>query len=118
MTIVYQETLPDSYLLLLTPGPAATAPEDALEQGLRSAYRSGKAAVWVDCELVHDLSSEAVRMLWDYHYRLQEQNIKLVVVHACDEVKKELLNSRLELSLCFVPTLMDAAWQSGLQQVA
>lgn len=118
MTIVYQETLPESFLLLLTPGPASTAPEDALEQGLCSAYQSGKAAVWVDCELVHDLSSEAVRMLWDYHYRLQEQNIKLVVVHACDEVKKELLNSRLELSLCFVPTLMDAAWQSGLQQVA
>ena len=117
MTIVYQETLPESYLLLLTPGPVA-APEDALEQGLRSACRSGKAAVWVDCELVHDLSNEAVCMLWDYHYRLQEQNMMLVVVHACDEVKKELLNPRLELSLCFVPTLMDAAWQSGLQQVA
>ena len=117
MTIVYQETLPESYLLLLTPGPAA-APEDALEQGLCTAFLSGKVAVWVDCELVHDLSNEAVRILWDYHYRLPAQNMKLVVVHACDEVKEELLNSPMGLSLCFAPTLMDAAWQSGLQQVA
>ena len=117
MTIVYQETLPESYLLLLTPGPAA-APEDALEQGLRSACHSGKAAVWVDCELVHDLSTEAVRILWEYHYRLQERNMKLVVVHACDEVKEELLSSQPGRSLCFVPTLMDAAWQTGMQQVA
>lgn len=117
MTIVLQESLPESYLLLLTPGPAAT-PELALEHGLHSAYRSGKAAVWIDCELVHGLSAEAVRVLWDYNFRLQEQNMKLVVVHACDEVKQELLNSQVGPGLCFVPTLMDAAWQSGVRQVA
>lgn len=117
MTTVYQETLPESYLLLLTPGPA-TAPEEALEQGLRSACHSGKAAVWIDCELVHGLSAEAIGMLWDYHYRLEEQNMKLVVVHASEEVRQELLNSRLGPSLCFAPTLLDAAWQSGARYAA
>ena len=117
MTTVLQESLPESYLLLLTPGPAS-APELALAQGLHSASHSGKAAVWIDCELVHDLSAEAVRMLWDYHFRLQEQNVKLVVVHASDEVKQGLLNWQLGSGLCFVPTLFDAAWQTGVRQVA
>lgn len=118
MNTVLQESLPESYLLLLTPGSGTRLNEQALEQGLNSACHSGKPAVWIDCELVHDLSNEAVRVLWDYHYRLQEQNKKLVVVHACDEVKQELLGSQLGLSLCFVSTLMDAAWQSGVRQVA
>lgn len=117
MTAVLQELLPESYLLLLTPGPVM-APELALAQGLHSASRSGRAAVWIDCELVHDLSVEAVRMLWDYHFRLQEQNIQLVVVHASDVVKQELIDWQPEPSLCFVPTLFDAAWQTGVRQVA
>lgn len=117
MTTVFQESLPESYLLLLTPGPAAT-PEDALEHGLLNACRSGKAAVWIDCELVHGLSAEAVRMVWEYNFRLQEQNMKLVVVHASDEVKQVLLDRRPGAKLCFVPTLFDAAWQTGVRQVA
>lgn len=113
MTTVYHELLPQSYLLLLTPG-APKAPEYALDYSLRCASRSGKAAVWVDCELVEALSDEAVRILWDYHYRFQEQHVELVMVHASDEVKHELLNWQLGPSLCFVPTLFDAAWQTGL----
>ena len=117
MTTVFQELLPESYLLLLTPGSAAT-PELALENGLRSACHSGKAFVWIDCELVQYLSPEAVRMLWDYHFRMQAQSVKLVVVHASDKVKQELLNWQVGSSLCFVPTLFDAAWQSGVRQMA
>ena len=117
MTTVYQETLPESYLLLLTPGPA-TAPEVTLQYGLDCACHSGKPAVWVDCELVHGLSAEAVQILWHYHLLLQNQNMKLVVVHACDAVKEELLSLHQSPSLCFAPTLLDAAWQSTLRQVA
>jgi anti-anti-sigma regulatory factor len=117
MTTVYQETLPESYLLLLTPGPATTS-EAPLQYGLDCASHSGKPAVWVDCELVHDLSAEAVQILWYYHQLLREQNMKLVVVHACDAVKEELLSLHQGSSLCFAPTLLDAAWQSTLRQVA
>jgi hypothetical protein len=117
MTTVYHELLPQSYLLLLTPG-SPKAPEYALDYSLRCASRSGKAAVWVDCELIEDLSDEAVRILWDYHYRLQEQHMELVMVHASEEVKHELLNWQMGPGLCFVPTLFDAAWQTKLNAAA
>lgn len=117
MTTVYHESLPESYLLLLTPGNSAD-PELALDHSLKCACRSGKAAVWVDCELVDGLSAEAIGILWRYHYQLQEQHMKLVMVHASDEVKQELLNWQLGPSLCFAPTLFDAAWQTGLRLIA
>ena len=44
MTIVYQETLPESYLLLLTPGPASTAPEDACRRPAGPSEWQGTAA--------------------------------------------------------------------------
>lgn len=117
MTTVYHELLPESYLLLLTPG-FPVDPELCLDYSLRCAYRSGKNAVWVDCELVSNLSTEAARTLWDYHHMLQQQHKQLVVVHASDEIKQDLLNWQLAPSLCFAPTLIDAAWQSGLRLVA
>ena len=117
MTTVYHEMLPESYLLLLTPG-VPNAPEYALDFSLKCACRSGKAAVWVDCELVDAISTEAARTLWDYHRRLQQEHKQLVVVHASDEIKQGLLNWRLGFGICFAPTLIDAAWQSGLRLVA
>ncbi|MBF9236524.1 hypothetical protein I2I05_03860 [Hymenobacter sp. BT683] len=117
MTTVYHELLPDSYLLLLTPGKPAD-PEYALDYSLRCACRSGRPAVWVDCELVDALSTEAARTLLDYHDKLLAQHKQLVVVHASDEVKQRLLNWRYSPGICFAPTLFDAAWQSGLRMVA
>jgi hypothetical protein len=118
MTTVYHELLPESYLLLLTPG-SPEALEYALEDSLKCACRSGKAAVWVDCEFLgNSLSKEAARTLWDYHHMLQGQHKKMVVVHASEEVKQTLLSWRLSPSICFAQTLIDAAWQSGLRLVA
>lgn len=117
MTTVFHELLPESYLLLLTPGKP-TGPEFALDFSLKCACRSGKTVVWVDCELVPALSAEAARTLCDYHHKLQEEHKLLVVIHACDKVKQELLNWRLDPDLCFAPTLIDAAWQSGQRLVA
>ncbi|WP_157781177.1 hypothetical protein [Hymenobacter sedentarius] len=117
MTTVYHELLPESYLLLLTPGPPKD-PESALDFSLGCAYRSGKPAVWVDCELVNALSTESTRALWSYHRKLQEEHKQLVVVHASDELKQNLLHWQTGPNLCFAPTLIDAAWHSGLRLVA
>ncbi len=118
MATVYHELLPQSYLLLLVPGKPDTS-EYALDYSLKCACRSGKSAVWVDCELLgHSLSKEEARTLWDYHHMLQGQRRKMVVVHASDAVKATLLKWRLTPSICFAPTLLDAAWQCNLRSVA
>ena len=117
MTTVYHESLPESYLLLLIP-KASHEYGKSLKQGLRLASRSGKAAVWVDCELVQALSDEAVRVLWKYHHRLEELRIKLVVVHASEAVRQGLLNWELGPAMCFAPTLFDAAWHTRQRAAA
>ena len=117
MTSVHHELLPESYLLLLLTPKASRIYGQSLKQGLRVASRSGKAAVWVDCELVHALSNEAVRVLWKYHRRLQALHIKLVLVHASEEVQRGLLDWELGPTMCFAPTLFDAAWHTR-QRVA
>jgi len=118
MNTVYHELLPHSYLLLLLPGPTHTdADEPALAQALHCASRSGKQAVWVDCELVTQLSTTSVRMLWDYHHHLQQQRVKLVLVHPCAELQEQLSTSGSP-ELCFAADLCDAAWHSGLSLVA
>ena len=115
MTTVYHEVLPCSYLLLLLPGPFFDDDtEHALQQGLQCASRSGKAAVWVDCELVAGFSPVALRTLENYHRQLQAQCIKLVLVHASDELKQAFVDTGASSDLCFAIDLCDAAWQSGL----
>ena len=113
MTTVYHEVLPHSYLLLLTSEPTSD-PRLALAYHLRHACRSGKPAVWVDCELVKCLSAAAARTLCACHARLQKQHMKLVVVHASAAVAEALCRCRDAAGLCFAPTLFDAAWHTGL----
>src|SRR5919112_4285403 len=114
MTTVYHEQLAESYLLLLTPGKPVE-PEHALDYSLSCACQSGKPAVWVDCELVMTLSDQAARTLVAYHHKLQAQHQEMVLVHASEKIKEELLNRRQLPGLCFVPSLIEAAWQSGLR---
>ena len=113
MTTVYHELLPHSYLLLLTPEPTAN-PRLALAHHLRRACRSGKPAVWVDCELVPTLTAAAARTLCACHARLQKHHMKLVVVHASDDVADALRQCQHADGLCFAPTLFAAAWHTGL----
>jgi len=117
MTTVYHELLPESYLLRLAPGPA-NEPELALEHSLRCAGRSGKPAVWVDCELLPDLPGEAVRVLRHYQHRLANRHVQLVLVHVSDAVKQHLLNQDADPGLCCVPSLPDAAGPGGGRLVA
>ena len=112
MTTVYHELLPKSYLLLLAPGPAGE-PELALAHSLRCACRSGKPAVWVDCEQVHDLSRAAVAVLCHYQLQLRERHMRLVLVHASEEVQRRLQRQGLGSALRFAPTIAAAALQSG-----
>ena len=108
MTTVFHELLPESYLIILAPGPDVPA-EPALGQVLRSAERSGLPEVWVDCSLLREMSGEAARLIWDAHYALQERFARLVLVHVAEPVKKVLLAQRLGPLPRIVPTLLDAA---------
>ncbi|MDO7851753.1 hypothetical protein [Hymenobacter convexus] len=112
MTVVYHELLADSYLLILAPSRTNEHEAD-LADSLNCAKRSGKAAVWVDCGMLHSLSDEAARLLWGAHHQLEEQHAQLVLVHVPDRVRKDLLKCELGPAPCMVPTLLDAARQTA-----
>lgn len=117
MITAHCELLPESYLLLLMPGPPA-APGQGLAQGLRCAGRSRRPAVWVDCGLLTALPAEDVRLLWACHRRLHAAGRKLVVAHASTAVRQHLLAGRPGAGLRFAATLCDAAWYTGRRPVA
>lgn len=117
MTVVYHELLPESYLLILAPGGGDEV-EAGLAHWLKCAQRSGKQAVWVDCGMLTSLSSEAARLLWLSHYQLQAKHSQLVLVHVPDHVRRRLLEQELGPAPCMVPTLLDAARQSGWHMLA
>ena len=56
------------------------------------------------------LPAETVQTLWHYHSQLQAPHVKMLVVHAPDKVKQDLLSQCSGPGLCFVPTLLDVAW--------
>ncbi len=117
MTTVYHEVLPKSYLLILAPGQPDDR-EAELDYWLRRARRSGKSAVWVDCGMLTALSSEAARLLWDAHFRLQAEDAELVLVHVADAVKRTLLDRELGPAPSIERTLLDAARHSRQFQMA
>lgn len=112
MTTVFHELLPESYLLRLLPGPA-NEPERALKHTLRRACRSGKPAVWVDCEQVADLPQEALDLLSSCHRQLRQQRMQLVLVHASEALRQHLLRQQRGSGLCFVPSIGEAVRQSS-----
>ncbi|MDQ2769505.1 MAG: hypothetical protein M3Y54_03280 [Bacteroidota bacterium] len=108
MLNVFHELLPESYLVILAPGPAGQ-PEAALAYRLRRAARSGKNEVWVDCSLVPTFSEEVAGLLWAAHQALQEQGARLVLVHLSDQARQLLLAREMGTVPRIVPTLLDAA---------
>jgi anti-anti-sigma regulatory factor len=108
MTTVYQELLPESYLLILAPGGPDGA-EVALADSLHCAQHSGRPAVWVDCSLLNHLSKEAAQMLCAINHELSKHHTELVLVHVPERVKNELLDQASGPPLCIVATLLDAA---------
>ena len=113
MTTIYHELLPESYQLLLTPEASnepARALAQALEYSLGCAYRSGKPAVWINCEGMRALPIEAVRVLSDYQQKLEKQHVQLVLVHAPEEVQQNLLGRKEGSGSDCEFILVDAAW--------
>lgn len=112
MMVVYHETLPESYLLVLAPSsndPWATE----LAYYLSCACRSGKPAVWVDCRLLDELPVAAARLLWASHLRLHRRHVQLVLCRVSEALEQALRRAGPGPDLCLVPTLDDAAEQSG-----
>lgn len=108
MTKVFHEILPESYLIILAPGPVGNS-EAMLDFRLRRAVQSGKKEVWVDCSLLTTLSEQAARLLWAAHHTLQEQFAHLVLVHMSDKGKQQLRALELGPLPRIVPTLLDAS---------
>ena len=108
MLNVFHELLPESYLIILAPGPDGDS-EAALAYRLRRAVRSGKKEVWVDCSLVSTISEEVAGLIWAAHHALQEQFARLVLVHLSDQALQQLLARELGPRPRIVATLLDAA---------
>jgi anti-anti-sigma regulatory factor len=111
MMVVYHESLPASYLLVLAPNTANPS-ETELAHYLGEARRSGKPAVWVDCRLLDTLSRVGARLLWASHLRLHRRGIKLVLCRVSECLKQALSQVGAGPALCLVPTLDDADQQA------
>ena len=112
--IVYHEALPKSYLLVLASDSTGSS-ERELAHYLGEARRSGKPAVWVDCRLLDTLSAVGARLLWASHLRLHRRGVQLVLCRVSQGLKQALrqVKSTPSPALCLVPTLDDAAAQTG-----
>lgn len=77
---VYQETLPNSCLLILTDSDswAGLAP---LARALRWALRQPQRRVWVDCSSLANLSAHALFLLRQGAERLRQRGGCLVLCH-------------------------------------
>jgi hypothetical protein len=115
MLNVYRDVLPDSYLLVLAPR-LSEQPGNALARALHRASRSGKAAVWVDCSLLDELTPDEAELLLAYDYHLRRQQIRLVLCHVNETLSLELtLLAGGATAPCIVPTVLDAAgWSDSL----
>ncbi|GEM_PF-1402323 len=83
MLIVYQELLPEAYLLVLASNGAASA-EAELAYHFGQAAQSGRPAVWIDCRLVDTFSPLAGRLLRRLHYCLRQRQAQLVLCRVSD----------------------------------
>ena len=89
MLIVYQELLPEAYLLALASSPTAPA-EAELAYSLSRAAQSGRPAVWVDCRLLKALSPTAGRLLRRLHHCLQQRQARLVLCQVSEGLARSL----------------------------
>lgn len=112
--VVYHESLPTSYLLVLAPNTTGSLERD-LAHHLREACRCGKPAVWVDCRLLDRLSVVSARMLWASHLRLHRRGVRLVLCRVSECLKQALgqVRANPDPDLNLVATLDDAAAEAG-----
>ena len=114
MMVVYQQTLPESYVLVLAPDASPGAITE-LARHLSRACRSGKSAVWVDCRLLDTLSATAARLLCACHLRLRRRHVQLVLCRVSERLERTLRETFAvpNADLCLMPTLDDAAGQQA-----
>ena len=112
MIVVYQQTLPESYVLVLAPD-ASPGAISKLARHLSRACCSGKPAVWVDCRLLDTVSARAARLLWACHLRLRRRHVQLVLCRVSERLERTLRETFAgpDADLCLAPTLDDAACQ-------
>jgi len=108
MLDVYRETLPNGFLLILSPDIATQRGEVKLTRALHRASRSEKRAVLVDCSLVERLTEEAVDLLLAYAYMLRAQSRRLVLCHVPNAVTHHFLGIDPASQPLLVSSLLDA----------
>ena len=87
MVIIYQELLPEAYLLVLA---AVSIPETELARHLSQAAQSDRSAIWVDCRLLNRLPPDSACLLRHYHYSLQQHQRQLVLCRVSDGLARSL----------------------------
>lgn len=107
--VLFHETLPDGYLLVLAPDTNATALTEAgLAEHLDRACRSGQP-VWVDCRLLDTVSATAAWLLWACHHRLRRRHLALVLCRVSHCVERVLREAFQGTDLCLAASLDDMA---------
>ena len=104
---IYQELLPESYLLILADAPDP-ADEARLADALRQAGRSGRPGIWVDCSQLPHLLPSALQVLLRYYRRLRRLHIPLVLCHLSERAGQQLAHLAPEQCPPVVPSLLDA----------
>ncbi|MBC6991091.1 STAS domain-containing protein [Hymenobacter sp. BT491] len=105
---IQREILPESYLLILTDEENSLLDQEALALALRSAVRSGKPSIWVDCSQLHRLPAPTISLLVGYYRRLQQRNVQLVLCHLDDSLQHAFSQTSAATQVPVVPTLLDA----------
>ena len=105
---VYRETIPNGFLLILSPDSAGHDGEVKLTRALHRASRSDKRAVLVDCSLVEQLTEEAVDLLLAYAYLLRAQSRRLVLCHVPNAASHHFMHVDVASQPMLVSSLLDA----------
>lgn len=106
MMVIYEEELPESYLLILAPGKED--PTTALKPCLNRACYSGKPVVLVDCRLLSTVSSQDAAVLLEFEKVLHQHHVQLVLCQVPEVLSSELHRQGARPHM--VPSLQDVAW--------
>ncbi len=104
---IYQELLPESYLLILADDPDPTDVA-RLSYALRRASRSGRPSIWVDCSQLPQLPLASLRVLLRFYQRLRPRHIPLVLCHLDGQAHQRLARLPSDTRPPIMASLLDA----------
>lgn len=96
------------YCLVLAKGRIDAAGSCTLEQVVRVAGLSRDKNVWVDCEAVTSISTEALRAVLSLSGRAEKEGVALVFYQLSPALKNTLQEAGLDRVLHIVPGIADA----------